>query len=106
MVLFVMKWDIHPDKADEYAKWTQTAIQRTFAAGGSKVVEFRGYRPSTGDSQVAITYEFSNMVDWANWQEDEESQNVLSELHKVAMNVKLELWGPSPIVPEPIRPGG
>lgn len=55
---------------------------------------------------MAITYEFANMVDWANWHEDEESQDVLTELHKVAINVKLELWGPSPIVPEPIRPGG
>jgi quinol monooxygenase YgiN len=103
MVLYVMKWDIHPDKKDAYVKWTQGAIQRTLAAPG--VVEFRAYRPATGSSQVVITYEFASMADWAAWNNDEASQTVMEELHTLAVNVSLELWGPSPVVPQPIRPG-
>ncbi len=65
VVLQVMKWDIHPDKA----------------------------------------YEFADMATWAAWQSNKESQKVLTELHTLALNVTTELWGPSPVVPAPIRPG-
>ncbi len=50
MVLFVMKWDIHPDKSETYLKWTESAIKRTVSGPG--VVEFRAYRGATGASQV------------------------------------------------------
>jgi quinol monooxygenase YgiN len=104
MVMQVLKWDIHPDKKEAYMKWTQGAIQRTLAAPG--VVEFRAYRPASGSSQVVITYEFADMTAWAAWYGHEETQKVLDELHTLALNVNLELWGPSPVVPAPIRPGG
>ena len=103
MVLYVMKWDIHPDKVDAYLKWTESAIKRTLATPG--VVEFRAYRPATGASQVVITYEFADMAAWAAWDSNEEIQKVFFELHSLALNVTLELWGPSPVVPAPIRPG-
>ncbi|MCL4394554.1 MAG: antibiotic biosynthesis monooxygenase [Chloroflexi bacterium] len=103
VVLQVMKWDIHPDKAEAYLKWTESAIKRTLAAPG--VVEFRAYRGAVGAPQVVTTYEFADMAAWAAWQSDEESQKVLTELHTFALNVSVELWGPSPVVPAPIRPG-
>ena len=103
MVLTVMKWDIHPDKAEAYLEWTQSAIGRTLAAPG--VVEFRAYRPATGASQAVTTYEFVDMAAWSAWQSNEDVQKVLNELHTVALNINIEVWGPSPVVPEPIRPG-
>jgi len=102
MVLQVMKWNIHPDKVEEYLKWSQTAIQRTISAPG--VVEFRAYRPATGTSQVVTTYEFADLKSWATWQSNEDLQKVMFELHSLALNVEIEVWGPSPIVPKPIRP--
>jgi len=103
MVLYCLKWNVHPDKVAGYAEWAQGAIQRTLAAGG--VVEFRGYRPASGDAQVVVTYEFADMVGWAAWYEHDDVQQVLTELRTLANNVTLDLWGPSPIVPKPIRPG-
>jgi quinol monooxygenase YgiN len=103
MVLQVMKWDIHPDKTDDYLKWTESAIKRTLAVPG--VVEFRAYRPPTGASQVVSTYEFADMSAWAAWQNDENIRIVMDELHTLALNINVEVWGPSKIVPEPIRPG-
>ena len=97
MVLQVMKWNIHPDKAEAYLKWTESAIKRTLAVPG--VVEFRAYRPATGASQVVTSYEFADMAAWAAW------QKVLAELRTLALNVNIEVWGPSPVVPAPIRPG-
>jgi antibiotic biosynthesis monooxygenase (ABM) superfamily enzyme len=103
MVLYVMKWDIHPDKAEAYLEWTQNAIGRTLTAPG--VVEFRAYRPASGSSQAVTTYEFADMAAWAAWQNNEDVQTVLTELRTLALNVNMEVWGPSPVVPEPIRPG-
>jgi len=103
MVLYIMKWDIHPDKADAYLKWSESAIKRTLAVPG--VVEFRAYRPAAGASQAVITYEFNDLEAWAAWNSKESVQQVLTELRTLALNVKSELWGPSPVVPTPIRPG-
>ena len=103
MVLYCFKWNIHPDKVQAYAAWSKSAIQRTLAAGG--VTEFRGYRPASGAFQVVVTYEFATMAAWAAWQEEESVQAVFSEVHTLVTDVTAELWGPSPIMPQPIRPG-
>jgi heme-degrading monooxygenase HmoA len=89
---------------EAYAAWAQGAIQRTLEAGG--VTEFRAYRPASGAFQVVVTYEFENMTAWAAWHDKEAVQAVVAEAHTLATDVTTELWGPSPIVPQPIRPGG
>jgi len=104
MVLYCFKWNVHPDKVEAYMAWAGSAIQRTLAAGG--VTELRAYRPASGPFQVVITYEFADMVDWAAWQDKADVQAVISEAHTVATDITTELWGPSPVVPQPIRPGG
>jgi quinol monooxygenase YgiN len=103
MVLYVMKWNIHPDKVEAYTKWTESAMRRTLAAPG--VIEFRGYRPATGAHRVVITYEFSDLAAWATWESHEDIQKVRNELDTLATDVTTEVWGPSPVVPKPIRPG-
>lgn len=45
------------------------------------------------------------MAAWAAWESSEEIQKVFLELHALALNVTIELWGPSPVVPAPVRPG-
>ncbi len=101
MVLYIMKWDIHPDKVEAYLKWTESAVKRTAIPG---VVEFRAYRPASGSGQVVTTYEFADMGAWAAWESKEDIQKVRAELRTLALNVTAELWGPSPVVPAPIRP--
>ncbi len=103
MVVHVMQWQIHPDKVQQYAEWQQGAIQRTMSVPG--VVEFRGYRPVSGPSEVVVTYEFEDLEAWAAWRDSDTIKGVLQELYTLALNVTSELWGPSKFVPEPIRPG-
>jgi quinol monooxygenase YgiN len=103
MVLYVMKWDIHPDKVDAYVEWVPGAISRVLAVPG--VVEFRAYRSAGGARQGLATYEFADMAAWAAWWSHEDVQQANNELYTLALNVTTELWGPSPLVPEPIRPG-
>ena len=103
MVLFVVKWDVLPQSKDDYAKWAKSAIPRELSVPG--VIEFRAYRPATGSSQVVATYEFKDMESWAEWHSHEDIQQIFDELREYATNISTELWGPSPVVPEPIRPG-
>ncbi len=104
MVLYVLRWDILPDKAEAYLKWVYGAIKRVLAVPG--VVEFRAYRPAAGGPQVTVTYEFGDFATWAAWYTNEECQKALDELRAYAANITTELWGPSPAVPKPIRPRG
>ena len=101
MVLYTCKWDILPGKAEEYAEWSKTAMQRQFSVPGIK--EFRAYRPVTGSYQAVVTYEFVDFTSWATWMENKTVQNVMQELRDYTMNIKFDLMGPSPIVPEPIK---
>ena len=101
MVLQVMKWDIHPDKVNEYMNWAQTAIKRTVSA--PNVVEFRAYRP-IGGTQVVTTVEFESMKAWVEFYENEDMKKIMEEIHTLALNVNVEVWGPSPVVPTPIKP--
>jgi heme-degrading monooxygenase HmoA len=103
MVIQVVKWDIRQEKAEAYPEWAKSAVSRLLAVPG--VVEFRAYRPATGCHQVVATYEFSDMQAWASWRYNEDIQKVFDEGYTYMINLSVELWGPSPIVPEPIRPG-
>jgi quinol monooxygenase YgiN len=104
MVLYVIKWNVHPDKGEAYAAFAQRAIAQTLAV--PSVAEFRGYRPASGSFQVVITYEFADMAAWAAWYSHDDVQQVVTELRTLATDVDMEVWGPSPVVPQPIRPGG
>jgi len=103
MVLHVNKYDMHPDKMDAYLKWTEGAIKRALAVPG--LIEFRAYRAVTGSSQLVITYEFADLAAWAVYNSNPEVQKLQLELRTLALNITSEVWGPSPVVPVPIRPG-
>jgi len=103
MVIYVMKWDLLPNAEKEgYTTWSPTAIGRLLKVPG--VQEFRAYRTVASDRQIVCTYEFKSMSDFSAWQESADVQAVRTELYQYANHVTCELWGPSPVVPEPIRP--
>jgi len=104
MVLWVMKYDINPAKLDSYAEWAQGAVPTLIGAGG--VVELRGYRPVTGSRSVVVTYEFADLAAWQAWYDSEAVQGILESSASMLLNLETELWGPSPVLPQPIRPGG
>ena len=98
-----MRFDIRPDKVEEYAEWVEKFYRLTLDVRG--VEEFRAYRTKvSSQGHVIVTYEFKNMEAWAKWYENEELQKFLDELRKYVTNMTSELWGSSPIVPKPIHP--
>ncbi len=102
MVLSVLKYNIHPDKVDAFQEWAQGAISQILAMPG--VVEFRAYRPASGAWQVVTTTEFTNLEAWAAAMSSEVWQQMNMELHTLALDIVTDVWGPSPVVPEPLRP--
>jgi len=102
MVIYSMKWDIRPGMVDAYREWAHSAVKRLLAVPG--VVEFRAYRMITGCHQVAVTFEFIDMQALASWQSNEDTQKALEDGREYTSNITTEILGPSPIVPEPIRP--
>ncbi len=102
MPLYVSKWNIHPDKVEAYNEWTRKAIRKTVGAPG--VVEFRGYRVAAGSHQVVTTYEFADLTALGTWLSNPDVDEMRAELRTLANDVTDEIWGPSQIVPAPVRP--
>jgi len=103
MVLYVVKYDLRPERADEYLNiWVPSAIERIRTIPG--LVEFRGYRPFAGSHQIAVTYEFTDMKAIAEAQSSGVLQQIMDEGRAYMTNVRSELWAPSPVAPAPIRP--
>ena len=103
MVLYIFKWNIRPDQAKAYLGWAKGAIARAMAVPG--VLEVRGYRPVAGASQTVLTYEFADLATWEAWYAHQDVQALILELRSFTTDLVVELWGPSPVVPGPIRPG-
>ena len=106
MVLYVVTYDIIPDTAGAYFEWAQTAIPRAMAIPG--LVEWRAYRGVAGEvgGQVVLTYEFADMGGFAAYWSHEDMRKLEDELQSFTANQSAQLWGPSPVAPEPIRPSG
>lgn len=101
MVVFMIRYEVPPDRATAYGEWAGTAIRQAVAAPG--VVELRAYRPLMAHSQVILTVEFARLDDWTTWYAAPTTQALLDDLGTPTLKLEGELWGPSPLVPEPIK---
>ena len=103
MTLYVVSYDILPGKAQAYAELLKTATPRILAAPG--ILELLGYRPATGSHQIVATYAFPNAEAWAIWRTSEDIQKHFDESRSFLTNIRTEVWAPSPVTPQPLRPG-
>jgi heme-degrading monooxygenase HmoA len=103
MVQQVMTYDLIPavDKKayQAFSKKTIAALMRQ-----PGLVEFRAYRNMLGTPQIRTTIEWESLADYETyWQGAWQPAD--AELRTLATNIRVEIWGPSPIVPAPLRPG-
>ena len=101
MIIQIVRWDINPDKVQAYEAWAQAAVPRLAAIAGP--IKLGAYRPIIGSSQVVTLYEFADLTAWAMWSTNAEVQAITSERRAFTLNEISELWGESPIVPEPVH---
>jgi heme-degrading monooxygenase HmoA len=102
VVIYLQQWNIRPEKATEYPKWSQSALKRLLGVPG--VVEFRAYRMVAGEREVSVTYQFKDLAAWASWRAHDDVNAVWEESRAYLDDMRVELWGPSPIVPDPLKP--
>src|SRR5512139_2191781 len=86
-----------------YLAYSKRALATMLKAPG--IVEIRAYRSLLGSPHVRLTLLWQTLADWAKFAESPERHQLDSELLKFAADIALEIWGPSPAVPEPLRPG-
>ena len=86
-----------------YLEYAKKAFATMLQAPG--LVEIRAHRSLLGSPHVRLTLVFQTLTDWARFAESPERQKLDSELLKFAVDIGVELWGPSPALPEPLRPG-
>ena len=85
-----------------YGELVKKVVDLILKAPG--LVEFRAQRNVLGSPLVRATSVWQTLADWAKFAESAERQKLDSELLQFATNINIELWGPSPVVPEPLRP--
>lgn len=85
-----------------YGEWVKKTVASLAKQPG--MVEFRANRNLLGSPQIRSAITWQTLDDWSKFTEGSVWQSILSELHGYASDVKVELWGPSPVVPDTIRP--
>ncbi|MFB0564679.1 MAG: antibiotic biosynthesis monooxygenase [Candidatus Aminicenantaceae bacterium] len=86
-----------------YQEWAKKAIGLVMQSPG--LIEFRAHRNLLGSPFVRSTSVWQTLNDWANFAQSEKWEKIAADLrNSFAVNIKVEIWGPSPIVPEPLRP--
>ena len=100
MVLYVLKWDIPPERRDAYQEWLAPAIARSLAVTG--VIAYRAYATVAGPSRKVATYEFADLAAWQAWYSHPDIQRMFDEWHTLTINRTRDLWGPEGMI---IRPG-
>jgi hypothetical protein len=102
MVQQVMTYDLMPSVNQQaYLAWSRKTIAALMQQPG--LVEFRAHRNMLGTPQIRTTIEWASLADFEKYWQGA-WQPVDAELRTMATSISVELWGPSPLVPEPLRP--
>ena len=86
-----------------YAALAEKAVGAILPAPG--LVEFRAHRNLLGSPQVRTTTVWRSLADWATARENRELQALEAEFRALTTNLRVEIWGLSPLLAEPVRPG-
>lgn len=86
-----------------YQAFVEKAVRAELHAPG--FIEHRGHRNISGSPQVRVTHVWNSLADWANFVDSIESRTIDAEFGTFVTNINLQIWGPSPVMPEPLRPG-
>ena len=85
-----------------YIEYSKRAISTILKAFG--IVEIRANRGLLGSPLVSLTTVLETLPDRAKFAESSERLKLEAELLKFATNIDIHIWGPSPVVSEPLRP--
>lgn len=86
----------------EYAKLARRATKMMMCSDG--FVEFRAHRNIIGSPHVRRTSVWESLSHWAALAQNPVFQSLTDEFRTFVTDLDVQLWGPSPLTPDPIRP--
>ncbi len=89
MVILMVRYNVRPEKAAEYATWAEAKVPVALSVPG--LVEIKAYSNITGDHQTTVLDVFENLAAFAAWRADEAVSQIFAELRQYADNVHTEL---------------
>jgi heme-degrading monooxygenase HmoA len=103
MIEIIITYDFLPgENQNAYAEYAMKTIGALLKAPG--FIEFRGNRNILGLPQIRSTSVWQTLSDWAKFTESPTWQALDAESRNYITNIRVEIWGPSPVTPDPIRP--
>jgi hypothetical protein len=86
-----------------YAELGKNAAAVILKAPG--LIEYRANWNLLGSPQVRTTTVWRSLSDWAKFAQSNEWAEIVTQGRTFMTNIHVEIWGPSPIIPKPLRPG-
>jgi heme-degrading monooxygenase HmoA len=103
MIEVNMTYDFLPGIDQQaYGELARRAIATVLEAPG--LVEFRASRNLLGSPQVRSSTVWRTLADWAKFSESSGWPALEAEFRTFVTNIHVDIWGPSAIVAEPLRP--
>ncbi len=91
MVIYMVPYNVRPEKAAEYAAWAEAQVPVALSTPG--LVEIKAYRNITGDHRTTVLDVFEDLAGFATWRANEAVSQIFAELWQYADNVHTELLG-------------
>ncbi len=108
MALGILAWDLPPaEQMEAYNKKAGTELIPTILKQPG-LKEFRAYRNPYGTTPQVVTHaEFDSLESWLKFIQSEDYAAIVARLRALGCtNLVAEVWGASPLVPEPLKPPG
>lgn len=102
MIEVAFYYDFNPGYDQHaYAELVKRATRMIVESEG--FVEFRAHRNLLGSPHVRRTSVWESLEVWAKLAQTPEFQDITSEFCQFVTNLDVQLWGPSPLTPVPIK---
>ncbi len=97
-------YDLLPNADKQsYVQLLKKAIVPLLSQPG--IMEIRARRNLSGSPDVLIVFVWETLADWNKFEIKKEWTCLKEELqNNFASNMAIQIWGPSPVAPEPLHP--
>ena len=103
MIEVHLMYDVMPGiNEQEYFEWMKKSIVPALKSRG--MVEVRAHRGIKENQTVLVVGSWEKLEDWTEFSQSEGWNSFMNPLQNTfARNLRIEVWGPSPVIPTPLR---
>lgn len=104
MIEVHLTYDVKPGVDEQgYFEWMKKAIIPALKSRG--MAEVRAYRNIKEGQAVLVIGLWEKLEYWTEFSQSEGWKSFINPLQSTfATNIRIEVWGPSPIIPAPLHP--